>query len=74
VEDTVRRCAEQGLSTRLTSEIQPGKTTPCAPEHGPFDHVMILCTLSAIPGEDDIALLVSAAAELRPGSASTPPP
>ena len=74
VEDTVRRCAEQGLSARLTSEIQPSKTTPCAPEHGPFDHVMILCTLSAIPGEDDVALLVSAAAELRPGSASNPPP
>lgn len=67
VDDTVRRSAEQGLGARLTHEVQPTATVPCSPEHGPFDHVMILCTLSAIPGSDDGALLASAAAQLRPG-------
>ena len=50
-------------------QVQPTSTMPCSPEHGPFDVVMILCTLSAIPGNDDAAVLRSAASFLRPGGA-----
>ena len=67
VEDTKRRIWEAGLSDRLTTEIQPTPTMPCSAEYGPFDVVMILCTLSAIPGNDDSALLTAAASLLRPG-------
>ena len=70
VEDTRRRLHEAGLSGRLTSEVQPTATVPCSPEHTEsFDVVMILCTLSAIPGNDDAALLNASAAFLKPGGA-----
>ena len=70
VEDTRRRLHEAGLSGRLTTEVQPTATVPCSPEHREsFDVVMILCTLSAIPGNDDAALLNASAAFLKPGGA-----
>ena len=69
VEQTRAALAEAGLRWRLSSEVQPTPTVPCTEGHGPFDVVMILFTLSAIPGEDDVALLSEAAARLRPGGA-----
>jgi methyltransferase-like protein 6 len=70
VEDTRRRLYEAGLSGRLTTEVQPTATVPCSPEHREsFDVVMVLCTLSAIPGNDDAALLNATAAFLKPGGA-----
>jgi methyltransferase-like protein 6 len=69
VQDTRMRVEEAGFGDRLTTELQPASTVPCSAQHGPFDVVMIHCTLSAIPGDDDRALLVASAALLRPGGA-----
>ena len=69
VDDTHRRVDEAGLASRLTTEVQRAPTIPCSPQYGPFDVVMIHCTLSAIPGNDDAAILSSASALLRPGGA-----
>jgi len=67
VADTRRRVIEAGLDERFSAEVQPGPTTACSHGHMPFDIAMILFTLSAIPGEDDLALLRSAASCLRAG-------
>ena len=67
VEQTRRYVELQGLSSRLTVEVQPAPAQPCAASAGPFDAVMAVFTLSAVPGEDDRGLLAACARMLRPG-------
>ena len=69
VEQTREAIAAAGHARRLSSEVQPSPTIPCSAQHGPFDAVMIMFTLSAIPGDDDLALLAASAALVRPGGA-----
>ena len=69
VAQTCEAIGVAGFGARLTTEVQRLPTVPCSARHGPFDVVMILFTLSAVPGDDDAALLVHASELLRPGGA-----
>ena len=67
VEQTRGAIHAAGFGRRLSTEVQPAPTVPCSASYGPFDVVLILFTISAVPGADDVALLEQAAALLRPG-------
>ncbi|KAL3929300.1 MAG: hypothetical protein SGPRY_002017 [Prymnesium sp.] len=69
VDQTVRTVSEWGLSTRLSAEVQAGEHIPCSPSHPPFDLAMLIFTLSAVPGDGDVALLRHTAEAVGEGGA-----
>lgn len=69
VDQTVRTVSEWGLSTRLSAEVQAGEHIPCSPSHLPFDLAMLIFTLSAVPGDGDVALLRHTAEAVGEGGA-----
>ena len=63
----VRRCGD-ALAQRLTTEVQPTLTEPCAAAlAGSFDLALIVFTLSAIPADGDAKLLAATARAVRKG-------
>lgn len=67
VDQTVVAVASTGLSARLTTALQDTPVTPAAGLPQPADVAMILFTLSAVPGDGDIALVRAAAQAVKPG-------
>ena len=69
VEQAQAAISDAGLAQRLTTAVQPTPTTPAAGLSAPVDVSMILFTLSAVPGEGDVALLAASCAAVKPGGA-----